>query len=288
MTLLIEQGILALANVAVQQSDGWFQGHVGASILAGVQLLESNQLPERAARALKARLEQHQENHPALFEVLEPSPLATDFSSIVSAIENNAQQLSRSGHGVIYGALFLEAIAKYHINVSQRAVANIAQLLNNCSVDNWARYFGCSDYRRFTAKNAHELDLLALCRSALERSTTDVYYSSGGYFYTGERIHSVTHAHAILLLDQLGYSALAQQASEQLALQLELNDLRPESGLTLAAPRHFDLTDATIWEDDYSDEHQIKLAYSYSQLSQMLSESIAPLDNLWGAVCNPQ
>ncbi|WP_448623115.1 hypothetical protein [Dickeya fangzhongdai] len=35
MTMFIESGVTALANVVEQDGQGWFQGHVGASFLAG-------------------------------------------------------------------------------------------------------------------------------------------------------------------------------------------------------------------------------------------------------------
>ncbi|WP_323868233.1 hypothetical protein [Xenorhabdus szentirmaii] len=40
-----EAGILALANVINLEPAGWFQGHIGASLLAGASLLKAMHCP---------------------------------------------------------------------------------------------------------------------------------------------------------------------------------------------------------------------------------------------------
>ncbi|MGF1877310.1 hypothetical protein L4D77_18555 [Photobacterium frigidiphilum] len=69
------------------------------------------------------------------------------------------------------------------------------------------------------------------------------------------------------LLNELGYTDLARKAALQLFTQLDLNDLKPESGLPLAQPKSFELPDPTVWGIGFKNEHQIKLAQSYSELS---------------------
>ncbi|MBD2825501.1 hypothetical protein [Xenorhabdus szentirmaii] len=279
-----EAGILALANVINLEPAGWFQGHIGASLLAGASLLKSNALPMKAHRNLKARLEKIIEKHHDLFMPLEPSEITSDYSPVIEAIELNSHQLSRSGHGIIYGTLFLKAVSNHQIELTKNAVSNISKLILNVASDKWDRYFGVSDYRQYPHSKMDIPDIKTLCTLAVKYSSHDVYLDDQGYFFTGEKIHGITHAHAILLLEELGYHKIARQASQQLLKQLELNKLAPESGLKPAIPKRFDLSNPDIWGEHFKDEHQIKLAHSYFELLQKLDKKLPAIDNLWGAI----
>ncbi|NPE50535.1 hypothetical protein E0I03_04960 [Dickeya dadantii] len=280
----IESGVTALANVVEQDRQGWFQGHVGASFLAGAALLDSGLLPPPAADSLRTRLERQQQKYHALLAPLPAGEVATDYSPILNAIARNARQLSRSGHGVIYGALLLDTLQRTSAAVTENAVANIARLIDNCASDKWNRYAGIADYRAFRLPEPVEVDIEALCVLAVQRSTHQVYHDVDGYFLTGEKIHGVTHAHAIYLLNALGYGELATQAASQLAVQLVLNDRLPATDVRRAQPKPFSVADAAVWADEFSDEHQIKLAYSYLDLCRKIRQPLARLDNLWGAI----
>ncbi|MBD2784347.1 hypothetical protein ID858_01495 [Xenorhabdus sp. DI] len=284
MNVFIKNGILALANVVNLDPNGWFQGHVGASFLAGAALLKSHALSKESSRSLKSRLEKQAEKYQDLLVPLEPSEFTSDYTPIIEAIALNSQQLSRSGHGVIYGALFLKTVSSHQVRVTKKAVSNIAKLILNGTSDKWDRYFGLDDYRQYPLPNIKVPDIKSLCALAVTRSTRDVCLDADGYFFTGEKIHGVTHAHAILLLDELGLHDLAQKASQQLVKQLELNELAPKSGLQFAHPKRFDLSDPTIWDIGFKDEHQIKLAYSYFELSQKLNKKLPDINHLWGAI----
>ncbi|MDC9588226.1 hypothetical protein PSI23_02570 [Xenorhabdus sp. XENO-10] len=63
MDIFIKNGILALANVIELDPNGWFQGHIGASFLAGSALLKSNALSKESSHSLKARLDQQAEKY---------------------------------------------------------------------------------------------------------------------------------------------------------------------------------------------------------------------------------
>lgn len=301
MDIFVRNGILALANVVEQDSKGWFEGHVGASLLAGAALLKSDMLSDASYESLQLRLHLQSEEYAHLLKPLAVSKLTTNYTPIIDAIEQNTKQLSRSGHGVIYGALVLKALSDNNLKVSENLVANIAKLIINCTDDNWKRYFGLDDYRHYPMfentlnfERDHQIgkgkigdkEIEALCAVAIERSVDQVYHDAKGYFFAGEKIHGITHAHAVFLLHTLGYTALASKAIQPLLIQLELNDLRPEptTDLVLAQPKKLDLSDPTVWGCDYRNEHQIKLAHSYSELSARLNLPLSVLDNLWGAV----
>ncbi|WP_305420096.1 hypothetical protein [Photobacterium leiognathi] len=286
MTQFVDKGILVLANVVEINSDAWFQGHTGAALLAGNSLLHSGVLNDLAKQSLQERLAQFVDDNQYLMHPLAASPKTTDYSKVVNAIALNAQQLCHSGHGIIYGALFLNAVTNNKVVVTERMVTNIAKLIINCMDDNWGRYYGLTDYRQYqptSLSNKGEIDIHQLCILAVTRSTQDLHHNTDEHFFSGDKLHGITHAHAIFLLDKLGYKELAQQAAQQSLIQLELNDRKPESGLKKVIPKPFDLSDPNIWGRDFNDDHQIKLAHSYVELSININQPLAKLDNLWGA-----
>ncbi|MCG3866352.1 MULTISPECIES: hypothetical protein [unclassified Photobacterium] len=287
MRQFVDKGILALANVVEIDSNVWFQGHIGAALLAGDSLLHSGALNDLAKQSLQERLAQFVDDNQHLMNPLAASPKTTDYGKVVNAIALNAQQLCHSGHGIIYGTLFLNAVANNNVVVTQRMVSNIAKLIVNCMDDNWGRYYGLVDYRQYQPSNLlnkGEIDIQQHCVIAVERSTQDIYHNTDEHFFAGDKLHGITHAHAIFLLDKLGYKELAQQAVQQSLIQLELNDRKPESGLKKVIPQSFDLSDPNILGHDFNDDHQIKLVHSYVELSININQPLAKLDNLWGAV----
>ncbi|WP_305369578.1 hypothetical protein [Photobacterium leiognathi] len=265
MTQFVDKGILALANVVEIDSNAWFQGHIGAALLAGDSLLHSGALNDLAKQSLQERLAQFIDDNQYLMNPLAASPKTTDYGKVVNAIALNAQQLCHSGHGIIYGALFLNAVTNNNVVVTERMVTNIAKLIINCMDDNWGRYYGLADYRQYqptSLLNKGEIDIHQLCILAVTRSTQDLHHNTDEHFFSGDKLHGITHAHAIFLLDKLGYKELAQQAAQQSLIQLELNDRKPELGLKKVIPKLFDLSDPNIWGRDFNDEHQmLKLSH---------------------------
>lgn len=279
----VAQGITAMANVVALDKDNWFNGHIGASLLAGAGLLRSGQLSPEVVSTLSLCLQRQLKRYQPFFNNVESSPTSCDYTTVIDAIELNSRQLSRSGHGVIYGSLFLDAVINSGVTVSKLQIENIARLIRNCAVDKWSRYYGIDDYRTFEPQ-IKPVEIEHLCMLAVQQSTQDVFMDADGYFFSGEKVHAITHAQAIFLLQHNGFDQLARQAATQLAKQLILNDQRPTRGLTSASPKRFDLTDKSTWESHLKDEHQIKLAYSYTYLTSALSDSLPKLDLLWGAI----
>ncbi|MDC9598501.1 hypothetical protein [Xenorhabdus anantnagensis] len=191
MDIFIKNGILALANVVELDPNGWFQGHIGASFLAGSALLKSNALSKESSHSLKTRLEQQAEKYCDLLAPLEPSEFTSDYTPILEAIKLNSLQLSRSGHGVIYGALFLKTVSSNQVEVTTKAVSNIVKLILNGASDKWDRYFGLDDYRQYLLPSSDIPDIKSLCTLAVARSTRDVCLDANGYFFTGEKIHGI-------------------------------------------------------------------------------------------------
>ena len=189
----------------------------------------------------------------------------------------NCERLSRSGHGVIFGALVLKSVSDSRTSICDLEVENIVRLLENCSHDNWDRYHDNDDYREFNAvANLISKDIYSY---AVEQSSKDLFLDSDGYFYTGEKVHGITHAHAIFLLEQLGYHTAAKKAKVQLQKQIQLNRQSPPAGGKRPTKKMFNPNDPHIWGRGFKDMHQIKLAFSYIELRSNID-----INELWGAL----
>ncbi|UJF17472.1 hypothetical protein L0B53_01505 [Vibrio sp. SS-MA-C1-2] len=284
------QGINALASVVENEKNGWFGGHIGAALIAGSELLNSKTLSESGKAALHKRLDQisdQYKNEILTFEHI-LDQYTDDFSPILNALEISTTNLSHSGHGTIYGALFLTAAQGNKVTMKQ--VENVASLIINCQQDRGNRYAGIDDYRNhpltdstLAIEQQNALEGEWIYQYAVNQSTQDIHYDNNDHFLAGEKVHGITHAQALYQLEVLGYSMLAEQGKQVLLRQLILNNQKPDNKLIKVKAKNFDLTSSNLTVKDFNDLHQIKLAYSYQQLESKLSLPLNKLDNLWGS-----
>lgn len=91
------------------------------------------------------------------------------------------------------------------------------------------------------------------------------------FFFAGEKLHVVTHAHALLWLAELGFEEqtraglIAQRHFVQLARQVPPGDVAP------VAPGPIDPSDPDFWKLVGDPWHDIKFAHAISELSQGLA-----------------
>ncbi|MGF1736953.1 hypothetical protein [Photobacterium satsumensis] len=283
----LRQGLTALANTVNQDPNGWFQGHIGASVIAGTFLLDSGDLNAETREALLIRLNTIVEQHPEFFREL-PDSLLISPHSLIAQLDQCANSLSRSGHGVIYGTLTLKTITEAP-ELAQESILNaVIQLMENTKQDKWDRYYGIRDYRQYLSETKYsDITIEQACEKAIYMSGQNVFLDSDDHFFTGEKIHGITHAQAVMELKRLGFDELAHKAVKQVLLQLDLNEKHPSVGLSQPKPKEFDLNLPELWSEGFTEFHQIKLAYSANEIFKGLGDSsVRPsaLASLWGAV----
>ena len=272
-------GINALSNAS---DDGWFFGHIGAALISGGYLLHSEHLSVDAKEALKRQLDKFADKNSSYIEGDEKSNYTEDYSEVLDALKSSTKRLDVSGHGTIYGALFLSVAGD--CNVTESQVKNVAKLIKSCKEENLSRYAGIDNYHNypFTIKHTQPVDIKELCLSTIEQSTKNVYHNTINHFLVAERVHCITHSHAIFLLHKMGYTELAQQGAKQVLKQVHLSQKLPQQPLEPVIAREFNYRSVSTWDSEIQDEHKIKLAHAYIELSSALKGQAKSIDTIWG------
>ncbi|MCJ8314865.1 MAG: hypothetical protein HRU38_22115, partial [Saccharospirillaceae bacterium] len=255
------QGIHALASVVIKNKDNWFFGHTGASIISGVLLVNNKLLKQNTLDVISTKIETIIQNNQSDIYEFEQTDLSDDMSPIVKAIEDQKDNLTASGHGVIYGVLLLDVIQTFDLKVNKQVILNISQLITNSKNDNPKRFYSVDDYRLVKAPTKPIENWEEFFINVIDRSVENIYQDDGTYFFSGEKLHGITHAHAIFTLRRLGYKKLTQSLALQLLKQVDLSDLYPEKTAIKLQPHKFEPNDLLVWREvEVNDNaHQIKL-----------------------------
>lgn len=264
-------GLAALVRAG--EAKDWFEGHRGASMIAGARLLAEPGLPGPAAFALGHRLQGLLARDRDWFGPLgesDPSPDGVD--PLLEHVRSGAAVLRGTGHSTIYGATALDVLARHPALATRRAVAGLVALDEAGRLDDPRRYFGTPDYfeaidRDVDAGDAapgSSAEAFRRAIASLAHLVADREIDGRHYYLTGEKIHLVTHAHAIATFERLGYFDVARRA---LAAQHALERLvAPSDALepTRIEPIATNPFDAAFWEQPVPDlAHVIKLAEAF-------------------------
>lgn len=267
------------ALVRAGESRDWFFGHLGAAFLAGAQLLRNGALPEPARDALAvtlARLEDEHSNWYAPLETGGRSPASSE--PLLRALTDDVHRLRNSGHGTIYVVSALRAFRHQPTLASQRCVDALLALHATAQRDDPTRYLGCDDYfaivRRaesVPATPASLHDALVAALRSCRRVTPDIVRDGRRYFLFGEKIHVLTHLHALHRLGQLGHGALAVAGLAAHRVQLELGEIPDDVHRPVPPPSALQPTSPAFWESDGVDIwHKLKLAEAVTTLLPFL------------------
>lgn len=277
-----EKGLYALANVMHVDHTGWFHGHIGASLIAGAYALESGLLSTYAETSLQARLDIIIESYPDYFQPITRSCF-TDLTSLEHALTSCTKQHNLSGYGFIYGTLALRVLHQFPELADPNITNAIAQLVNNCQKDQWAKYYDLNNRHIYQSISRKTVTVFDICQLAVEKSTQPMFLNSNQHLFTGEKIHGLTQAYAIHQLHQLGYKHIAHDALKQTVKQLELVDRMSGKEKTFTG-KPFDLNDPAIWNENCANKHQLKLAYSFCEMALELTLDNNCLHELWEAI----
>ncbi|KEO84280.1 hypothetical protein [Tumebacillus flagellatus] len=267
----------ALGLTAISRAGrvNFFDGHVGAAMLAAFFIQRDQEVPEHVREGLSRICEGYQAEHPEWFELFpeeqaDPALLA----HVVAGIRNNASVLRRSGHGVTFGTLALRALIEFPQLCTPSIVEGLAICLEQTLKDRANRYYGISDYLNLTPEElglepyADVDEMVQRAFDELDVVVPDGVYNEQFYFFTGELEHGVTFAQALVDLGRLGYEDIQREGMRWHRLQMHLNAQRPaevlerqivESGFT-------SVLDPAYWSHSYEDPHAIKVPYAALEL----------------------
>lgn len=280
--ILVEGALSGFAHVANHKSQQWFNAHFPAAVLAGVSILtEFTDLTDDCSagieRSIHHVIDTHQEFFAcSLFDDDQFETIAPDVacSRLEQALLDNARCLTSSGHGVIFGTLGIKFILALGKPVPSNIIEALETIIAWTEEDNPKRYYGVADYKAQAvalgeAASVHDVDAaIDVILANQDCVFPDQSIAGEHYFFTGDKLHELTHAQALHWLNQLGYTQLASAGLENLKQQLVLNRQAPDKGECHRLQVYLDPFMEAFWTRPFSDPHHIKLAGAVMEFSR--------------------
>jgi len=261
----LARGLIAMSHA---HQRGWAQGHYGAAVLSSYYFCRENSLDKRTARALRANVDAFIDRRRSEFPSPEPGRGAADPARIVEQLDRHVSQLGSGGHHTIYAALALRALRDLPEFATPSVVDGICRLL-----EVFAATFGLA------RKTPHNLEH----PSPPYRSAEDIAvatlratlcpWSHVMRVGAGNVVHWITHAEALVTLEELGHGEVARRGHA--AHQLYISRPVAEDGAPAPERAPVDWLGPAYWESDAPREvqggswffgHSFKLPYSLFRL----------------------
>jgi hypothetical protein len=195
-------------------------------------------------------------------------------------------RLSRSGHLQIIGAVAAKAAKISPDLITCQVLTGLTELVEICLVErpDAPRYWGFpSDYEAIPerATLTPPRDVLTAARAALDelaRTPVDGEIDGVTYFFTGERLHALTLAHALIELEGIRYHDLTRAGLDVFSLQIHLNRMQPPGLWEFHTPVVPPLTAEKTWRKDPSElpfdlAHRIKRSYANHRIHTALRQA---------------
>ena len=284
MKSIVERGLVGLANAGVLNGGNWFVGHFAAEVLSLAFLLLNKRIEKNAESLVLARIETILKAHAQFFDT--PLPIDSTEKSLrlkdfEKKIENSISKLYVDGHHTIYSALALRALSLYPELARPEILHGLIALIEACETAGFDRYYGLkqesfSDHHlieKFTFSSP-----LTAAEAALSQHSeviTDREADGAFYFFSGSRLHLLTHAQALLELHQLGYTNLATLGLSAFTKHCICIDASavPDGAKPYQAKQTFDPRKASFWQRAKTNPHQGKLAYAVLEVFSSLGQT---------------
>lgn len=269
---------LGLTALSVAGSRNWVVGHYGAGVLAAKFLLDQFPQKENISSMIHQRVNEYVEKHPALFGELEDSPIDPDWKAkILEGISLNLKHFRTVGHGIIYGTLALKALLEDESLAQKNIIQGITDLLTLSSQERLNRFYGIGNYDLVKVEASDKIidygnstDMIKASFAELIESYPDQSIGEDFYFFTGAKLHIVTHAHALIMLEEMGFKNLAEQGYQNHRLHIKLARQTPPNPNKLKLDTSYE--ESSYWSDSNKDPHHIKLPYSTFALLEILDQ----------------
>lgn len=290
-TSTLEQiGLAAMVRAGERRE--WFFGHFGAALISGAALLRDPKMPEETGRAVLGVVERIVAQNPEWFAPLDDDSASASPNELIESLATRIATSRTSGHPTIYAVAALRALSGDRSRATRRVIDGLLAL-HECAHadDNRGRYWGTEDYFVAEISEGDDVpplpDVPAAVRESFRRCrdvTPDANVDGRYHFFTGERLHLVTHAHALDCLLEMGHGDLAIAGLAAERLQMKLNRIPDHARQPLPEPSALTPYDVAFWEHDGFDVwHKLKLAEASTRLLPRLpEEERAPADRAIG------
>jgi hypothetical protein len=212
-------------------------------------------------------------------------PHVHDASDVRDVFSPYFGRLSRSGHLQIIGTIAMKAARMSPLLITCQVLAGLHELAQTCLTEriDGPRYLGFPAQYEAIPERAgipSVRDGLTAARMAINDLThipVDGQVEGVTYFFTGERLHALTFAHALIELGILGHLELVETGLDTFSLQMYLNRMRPpREDWHFHTPEVPSLTARTTWkttrETPFDLAHRIKRSYAQHRIQRALGQ----------------
>jgi hypothetical protein len=251
----------------------WVDGHHGAAVVASHYFRVDNRLDERTSRALAAHVDGFVAHDPNEFPEPDPGPGTADPARIVERLDAQIADFRANGHDVIYAALALRALRDLPAFATPRVVDGMVRLLDQVKADR--RPVAPMPWQR-----DHPLELRGPpdLAAATLRETLRPWDHVRRAGASGV-IHWITHAEALVTLDELGHGDVACRGFDALFTHVRHE---PQEGGAAPDRARLDWLSPDYWEGDeprrlfggsWLGGHAFKLPHSLFRLLRRVDDS---------------
>ena len=261
-------GLITLAHTTQMRPGLWSHGHHGAAVLSGYFLLKEQPLSNQVHRAITAHIKHLADQSYTPFSAELADKQLVTIDPLITQLDECASSLSAVGHGVIYAMLALKAIQLDPTLATAGIINGMVNLLQSTIHNDTTRYVGIQNYQSecIDDNNIETFTTISDAAKYVLYDNETVYpnqvIEGEKYFFSSNKLHNITHAHALLELENLGYETLAKKGLDSLRKQLHLNRIIPNDIAPYTATQTLDPRSKPFWRRQKSDPHHCKLAYA--------------------------
>jgi len=265
---------LGLVAMGVAHGGGWPSGHHGAAVLAGHFFCRDNGLGARAERALRAQLDAYVARRPAEFPGPDPGPGSADPALIAERLDRQIPMLRSGGHDAIFASLALRALRERPDLASPAVVDGVCRLLDAFAATARPARPSRHHLEHPLRPYADADDLASVTLRATLRPWGHVMQVGASGV-----LHWVTHAEALVTLEELGHGEVARRGHD--AHRLHINRPVEAGGAPEPDRAPVDWLGPDYWESDAPRRpldgtwlfgHSFKLPYSLFRLLRRVDD----------------
>jgi hypothetical protein len=263
-----------LAALSVAHRKGWLEGHAGAAVLATFYFCKENALDERTTEALAKQIDGYMGKNPEDFPAPDPGRGTADPARIVEQLDAQITELRAGGHDVIFASLALKALRDLPEYATPKIVDGIRDLLKLIVARRWPDAETPYNLEHPLPPYGSTKDIATITLQATLRPWGDVARVGASGI-----IHWITHADAVVTLEDLGYKDLARRHHP--AQRLHINQAVTGDGRREPDRAAVDWLGADYWESDTPRKlfqnswlagHAFKLPYSLFRMLKLVED----------------